>query len=144
MLGKINDTLLEIKSAIGPRFSGSFHDIYQNWDRKRVNQSWWYEQTITFAGSTLNVNLDFPQASLLNYVVMIFNDGTSKDFSIRVLTTPSDGYYAEVRTETSNTGTDYRTCKLEEKYPTAARLQINFSNYTVGKIVKITVQADDV
>ena len=140
----IFDVLKSIDTSLIPTFSGSFQDIYQNWTRKRINRSWFYEQTVIFAGSTMTVNLDFPQASNLNYVVMMFGSAVSRDFAIRMYMNPNDTLYAEIRTGTGNTGTDYRTCKLEEKYPTAARLQLYFANYTPGESVKIVVQADDI
>ena len=92
----------------------------------------------------MTVQLDLPTGQILNDIVLIFDDATSRDFQMRAYSNPADGMYAQIRSETSNTGTDYRACSIREKFPINSRLELYFANYTVGKRCKITIQADDI
>jgi len=144
-LESIYSILDDIKLALGGASSGGLsYDTYQTWARIKKGASTWYEQTLTFAGSTMTVQLDLPVGQILNDIVLIFDDATSRDFQMRAYTNPADGMYAQIRSETSNTGTDYRACSIREKFPINSRLELYFANYTVSKRCKITIQADDI
>ena len=144
MLNKLNDTLTIISTRQNPTFSGTVEDTVGNWTRKHNNTAWFFEQTVTFAGSTMNVNLDFPQALKLGWITLVFNDATVRTFSINHYMNPNDTYYSQIRQESADTSLNYRISDINEIYPINARLQFAFSVYTVGKTCKISVQASDI
>lgn len=114
------------------------------WAWHRIGKSWYYNRTVTFAGTTQQIDLFLPRAVQLNRVEQIFDDATSKDYSVRIYPAASANY-AELETVTTNTDTS-RVLQLgiEFKYPQSTKLSIYYSNYTVGKIVDIRIQADDI
>lgn len=92
----------------------------------------------------MTINLDFPRAIQLNRVEQKFNDATARDISVRHYSDPSSTVYVEYL----NLAADVSTNKIiqagnEYKYGRNSRLQLYYANFTAGKTVEITVQADE-
>lgn len=117
---------------------------YGIWEEKRGSgYEITYEHTETYAGTTTTLNLDFQTQVMLKRIEQIWNDGTSKDFQLRMYSNfAENSYYSLLKDETGNTETseidEYNFC-----YPAGSRLQIYFSSYTAAKICKIIVAIEE-
>lgn len=116
------------------------------WEYERRGKSWFFTQTVTYAGVTQNVDLDFFKGVRINRVEQIWNDATAKDFSIRMFTVPSSAtYYSQLQNLTGNIETsEVLQLGSEYEYPAGTRMRFAYANYTAGKIVKIIVQATEI
>ncbi len=114
------------------------------WTFEKAGKSHFFERVVTFAGTTMSIDLDFPKSVQLNRVEQVFNDATARDFSIRVFTDPSLSYYIELDTQAASTALNRVVqAGLEYKYPSGSRLRLYYSSFTVGKTVTIRVQVDE-
>ncbi|HWQ95918.1 MAG TPA: hypothetical protein VN368_00960 [Candidatus Methylomirabilis sp.] len=120
---------------------------YGIWTEKRsINYQVLYEHTETFAGSTTTLNLDFFVNVNIQRIELIYNDSTAKDYEIRIYSDyNSDSYYNLLDKGTSNQDTPLMNYDpMSGMMPAGSRLQLYFSNYTAGKIVKIVVGAEEI
>jgi len=124
--------------------NGSIRGSTNGWTYLHVGKSWFYEKVVTYNGSANTQDLDFPVSVQLNRIEQVWNDTTTKDFSVRVYTDPGLAYYVELDTQTGNTATS-RLLQLgsEYKYPSGARLRIYSGTNTNAKTDTIRVQVDE-
>ncbi len=123
---------------------GSFRGNVNGWSFLHVGKSWFYEKVVTYNGSANTQDLDFPVSVQINRIEQVWNDATTKDFSVRLYTDPGLAYYVELDTQTGNTATS-RVLQLgtEYKYPSGARLRIYSGTNTNAKTDTIRVQVDE-
>lgn len=128
----------------------SEYGTLNNWVYEKVTSitgkvSWFYEQQVTYVGTTQSVNLDFPRAMKVNLVEQIWNDASSKTFAIRKYSNPSTvtNPYSTVQTVAADVETDRILVIDDFKMSAGSRLQFYYSSYTAAKIVTIRVQADE-
>jgi len=124
--------------------SPSFRGNIDGWDYEHVGKSWFYTRTVTYTGSASTIDLSFPHSVQLNRIEHIWNDTTTKDFSVRVISEPSSAAYIELDTQTGNTSTS-RILQLgsEFKYPSGSRLRIYSGTNTNTKTDTIKLQVDE-
>ncbi len=113
------------------------------WNYLRVGKSWFYERTVTYDGNANTQDIDFLKSVQLNRIEQIWNDATTKDFSVRVFSDTMISY-VELDTQAGNTATS-RVLQLgaEYKYPAGARLRIYSGTNTNAKTDTIRVQVDE-
>jgi len=124
--------------------SPSFRGHVDGWDYEHVGKSWFYTRTVTYTGAASTVDLSFPHSVQLNRIEHIWNDTTTKDFSVRVISEPSSAAYIELDTQTGNTSTS-RILQLgsEFKFPSGSRLRIYSGTNTNTKTDTIKLQVDE-
>lgn len=123
---------------------GSFRGNVNGWTYLHVGKSWFYEKVVTYDGNANTQDIDFPVSVQINRIEQVWNDATTKDFSVRVFTNPSLSSYVELDTQTGNTATSrILQLGLEYKYPTGARLRIYSGTNTNTKTDTIRVQVDE-
>ncbi|MDP1615623.1 MAG: hypothetical protein Q8L68_07475 [Methylococcales bacterium] len=120
-----------------------FIDNHGSWIRKRAGNTIIYEQTVTYVGATQTVNLDFPRMCQLNLIELMWSDATAKDFYVRVYSSPGVYYIVLDYATASIITNEFIQGGQEYDYPTGARLQFFFENYTAGKIVKLVVHTEE-
>lgn len=114
------------------------------WSYLRVSKSWFFEQTVTYAGSAQSVDLTIVRAFQLNRIEQVWNDATARDFSIRMYTDPSLSFYAELDKQTANTALNrIIQAGTEYKYPASSRLRCYYENTTAAKTCRVRVQVDE-
>ena len=152
---KIVDVLMSIRDKT--TVPESHKTVYDSWTVIGVGKSWFLERLVTFAGTTITVNLDLllaikalqkktvlPDAFQLNRITQIFNDATSKSFSVRLYDNPACSDFVELDTQTGNTATSrLMQGGTEYKYPAEFRVQLYYSDFVIGKTVRIRVQVDE-
>ncbi len=141
LLSSINENIKAVLKALTD-IEEIHKGVRDGWNYEYKGKSWMYNRTVTYEGTTQTINLDFLKTLQLNRIEQIWNDATAKDFSVRI--SPVITYFTELDTQTANTGTS-RIVQLgnEYKYPGGSRLQFYYSTYTVGKIVTLRVQVDE-
>ena len=113
------------------------------WNYIKVGKSWFYERTVTYDGNANTQDIDFLKSIQLNRIEQIWNDTTTKDFSVRVFSDTMIGY-AELKNRTGSTATsDVLQLGMEYKYPAGARLRIYSGTNTTAKTDTIRVQVDE-
>lgn len=139
--GSVQNLYLYFTGQIStPSFSGN-HD---GWTFLHVGKSWFYSKVVTYDGNANTQDISFPRAVQLNRIEQIWNDATTKDFSVRVFSDPGNAAYVELDTQTGNTATS-RILQLgvEYKYPGGSRLRIYSGTNTNAKTDTIRVQVDE-
>ncbi len=113
------------------------------WNYLKVGKSWFYERVVTYAGAANTQDIDFLKSVQINRIEQIWDDTTTKDFSIRVFSDTMISY-VELDTQTGNTATS-RLLQLgtEYKYPAGSRLRFYSGTNTNAKTNTIRVQADE-
>lgn len=143
LLQQLLDTTLMHHNMIHGR-TPSYNDTFGDWKRTKVNKTYFFEQTITFAGSTMTVDLNLPSSFQLNRIEQVFSDTTARDFDERVFTIPGSSAYIELKTVLADVSlNNYTQLGNEYKYPATSKLQIYYANFTVGKTVIIKIQLDE-
>jgi len=142
MSAKNNSVLMNMA---GPAAKPNYADGKENgWNWYRVGKSWFYTQRVTYAGTTQTVNLDFPMAVQVNRIEQKWNDTTAKDFEVRHYSDPSQTSYAIYLSTDADANTSVIIqAGIEYKYGRNSRMQFFYENYTVGKILDLMVQVDE-
>lgn len=124
--------------------SPSFRGNVDGWDYLHVGKSWFYSKTITYTGSANTTDLSFVPSIQINRIEHIWNDTTTKNFSVRIFSEPSLSSYIELDTQTGNTSTS-RILQLgnEFKFPSGSRLRIYSGVNTNLKTDTIRIQVDE-
>lgn len=119
---------------------------YGAWTEKRsINFQVLYEQIVTYAGSTMEINLDFQVNVMLNRIEMISSDNTAKGFEWRAYTDYNhDSYYNLIGKGIANQTTRILQMYEKEFMPAGSRIQFYFDNFTAGKTNKIIVGVEEV
>ncbi|KPQ42201.1 MAG: hypothetical protein MPEBLZ_03251 [Candidatus Methanoperedens nitroreducens] len=142
ILKSIDKSLKEIKDALS--IDNHERGSYQGWDYYRIGKSLFFIQTLTYAGATMTLNLDFTKAVQMNRLEQVWNDATARDLSLRMYSNASNSAYVELDNAAANTALNrIIQAGIEYKYTAGSRLQFYYSNFTVGKTVTIVVQADE-
>lgn len=113
------------------------------WNINRTGSTWFYEQLVTFTGAAQSINLDFRTAIKLRLIEQIFNDTTSKDFSIKKATSENITAFTQLSTQIGHVALselDYDLGSIAQ----LGRLQFTYSNTTLGKTVIIRVTAEEI
>lgn len=118
--------------------------VYGQWTEKRsVNFQVLYEQIVTYAGSTMTLNLDFQANVMLNRIEMISSDNTAKTFEIREYTDyNADSYYNLLKSSTANQDTRWFRSYDNHFMPAGSRIQFYFSGFTAAKTIKLIVATE--
>lgn len=117
-----------------------FHD--NGWTVKTIGKSVTYEQTITYTGTTLTVNRDFPVGIAVKRIDQIWSNATAKDINVRLYSDVSSPYYSQLKTATGDTNTSVvlsPTTDGELMFPAAGRIQFYYTNFTAGNVIKIVI-----
>lgn len=123
---------------------GSYRGQVGSWTWVRKGKAHFFYQLVTFAGSTMNIDLTLPFVFQLNRITQVFNDATAKDFDIRVYEDPAIDAYASLLNATGNTSTSVVTQRGEEyRFETNARIRLYYSNFTADKTVRIRIQVNE-
>jgi hypothetical protein len=119
---------------------------YGNWDEKRsVNFQVMYEQIVTYAGSTMTLNLDIPVNVMLHRIEMISSDNTAKSYEIREYTDwNNDSNYNLLKASTANQITRWFKPYSNHFIPAGSRIQFYFSSFTAAKTNKIIVAVEEI
>lgn len=144
LLSSMESTIRRQEAILSKQFAPDQEAIrgYDNgWNYLFIGKSLFFNQTLTFSGTTVTLNIDFPKAVTLNRLFMSFNDATAKDFDIRIYAIPGT-YYVSINTKTGDINTSVVDL-TDIKIGAFGRISIVFSNYTAGKITSIDVQADE-
>jgi hypothetical protein len=119
---------------------------YGSWTEKRsINFQVLYEQIVTYAGSTMTLNLDFPVNAMLNRIEMISSDNTAKTYEIREYTDYNrDSYYNLLKSSTANQDTRWFRDYQNHFMPAGSRIQFYFSSFTAAKTIKLIVATEEI
>ncbi|MDD3461920.1 MAG: hypothetical protein PHW28_11540, partial [Mesotoga sp.] len=98
----LNNIFLYLTGQIS---SPAFRGHIDGWDYLHIGKSWFYSRTITYTGAASTVDLSFVPSVQLNRIEHIWNDTTTRDFSVRVISEPSSAAYIELDTMTGHTST---------------------------------------
>ena len=144
------ERIIELLESIDHRLKtgkeiGSFRGRNsEGWTTMQVGKSWFFERTITYTGAAQTIDLNISHAFQLNRIEQIWNDATSRDFSIRIFTDPSLVHYVELDTQTSNTALNrIIQAGIEYKYVAGSRLRFYFTNTTLNKTDTVRIQLDE-
>lgn len=145
-LKKMDASLTHISDMIMLQwFAPSIRGRLDVWNTLQKGKVWIYDTTVTYQGVAVNTDLNIPYTFQLNRIEQIWNDATTKDFSIQIFTDPSSSAYIELDTQTGNTATS-RVVQAgnEYKFPAGTRIRINSAVNTLGKTDTIKIQIDEV
>lgn len=137
LLITVNNLYLYLTGQIS---TPSFRGNDSGWAYLHVGKSWFYSKTITYTGSASTQDINFPKSIQLNRIEQIWDDDTTRDYSIRVFTIP--GAYTELDTQTGNTDNNM-VLRLDDKYPSGTRLQFYSGVNTNLKTNTILIQVDE-
>lgn len=122
--------------------SPSFRGNQDGWDYLHVGKSWFYFKTITYTGIASTVDLSFISSIQLNRIEQVWNDNTTKSYSVRMFSNPSLNSFSELEKQTGNINTN-RILQLGDtfQYPSGSRLRFYCSVNTNLKTNSILIQA---
>lgn len=121
-----------------------FISNFDGWKMKQVGKSYFFDQLVTFTGTTMNINLILPFAFQLNRSEQIFSDATARDFEIQVYSDPSQTAYASLLNSAGNIATSVVAQRGSEyQYPANSKIIHYYANFTAGKTVRIRVQVTE-
>ena len=122
----------------------SFRGNRDGWEYLHIGKSWFFSKTVTYTGAANTCDLSFPLSIQLNRIEQVWNDTTTKDFSIRVYSNPASSAYIQLDTQTGNIHTsEILQLGPEWKYPAGSRLRIYSATNTNTKTDTIEIQADE-
>jgi len=122
----------------------SFRGNRDGWEYLHIGKSWFFHKVVTYTGAANTCDLSFPLSIQLNRIEQVWNDTTTKDFSIRVYGNPSSSAYVQLDTQIGNIHTsEILQLGTEWKYPAGSRLRIYSATNTDTKTDTIEVQAEE-
>ena len=122
----------------------SFRGNRDGWEYLHIGKSWFFHKIVTYTGAANTCDLSFPISFQINRVEQVWNDATTKDFSIRMFSNPANSAYIELDTQTGNTYTsEILQLGTEYKYPAGSRLRIYSATNTDTKTDTIEIQIDE-
>lgn len=123
---------------------GTYRGQWGDWSYVKKGKAHFYYRLVTFAGATMNIDLNLPFAFQLNRISQVFNDATARDFEIRVYEDPAIDAYASLLNAAGNTSTSTVSQRGEEyRYENNARLRMYYANFTADKTVRIRIQVNE-
>jgi hypothetical protein len=119
---------------------------YGGWTEKRsVNFQVLYEQIITYAGTTMTINLDFLVNVMLRRAEMIHSDNIAKTYEIRYYSDYNhDSNYNLLKASTANQDTRWFQGYENLFMPAGSRVQLYFSGFTAGKTNKVIIGVEEI
>ena len=117
---------------------------FSGWTYEKNGKTAVYNRVLTLTGSTIEVELPFSEAVQLNRVEQYFNTSNARTFNVRMYSNLDPSAYADLDTQSGNTGTS-RVVQFgaEYKYPSATKLVIDYSSYTADDKAIIQIQVDE-
>jgi hypothetical protein len=117
---------------------------YYSWEMKQVGKQKTFNRIVTFAGSTMSVELPFSGPINLKKIEMWYDSSNAKTHNVRMHSNINPDAYAELDTVSATTAVSHIIDMGEGYlYLTANKLVFNFSSYTAADKVNIQVQLED-
>lgn len=111
--------------------------------QKGIHHFYSYQKVL--AATSGGYILDLPEFMRLHHIRLVFDDTTSKDYDVQVQDDPSNALYCSVKKAASDTNTSILILpsELNLQLETSSRISIVLANATIGKVIRIIIQLDE-
>jgi len=117
---------------------------YYGWQLKQINGKKTFNQVVTFAGSTMSIELPISGSISLKRIEQWYSSSDVKTFNVRMHSQINPDAYAELDSVSANADISHIIDMGEGYvYLTPTKLVFNFSSYTIGDKVNLQVQLEE-
>ena len=117
---------------------------YYGWQLKQINGKKTFNQVVTFAGSTMSIELPISGSISLKRIEMWYSSSDVKTHNIRMHSMIYPDAYIELDSVSANADIPHIIDMGEGYvYLTPTKLVFNFSSYTIGDNVNLQVQLEE-
>ena len=117
---------------------------FEGWTYRKIDGITVYNRVVVLTGSTKAVKLPFSKGIKLNRIEQWFDSTNARSFNTRLYSGIRTDAYVGLDTQSGHISTSRLVQFGDEfKYPSATKLEINYSSYTADDEVAIQVQVED-